>query len=229
MLRFFGGILIAQIVAIAIASVVLDGITLEKLLIILIPAAVIAITTTFWFSTIARQLADQRVSALQEQFAKEREKLNVNAEKAKVRLVRKTQKEIASQARRSRTSANLKVGVALAIAAGCGLMLIFTQMVTLGLLTLTTAGGAIGGYLARAKRETDALPADNYKVIEAGEATPPAVKIEHDQTAVNNASVANESEMDSEVTPSAATNKVATAKASQVAQNRPDTQSSASG
>jgi len=50
--------------------------------------------------------------------------------------------------------------------------MLFSQMVTLGLLTLTTAGGAVGGYLARARRDTAALPEHDYKLIESIEEEP---------------------------------------------------------
>ena len=36
---------------------------------------------------------------------------------------------------------------------GFGAILLFTQFVTVGLLVLTTGGGAIAGYLARARQE----------------------------------------------------------------------------
>ena len=130
---------------------------------------------SLWFGTVASQLSDKRVNTLKQQFATEREKLNVNAERAKSRLQKKTQKEIETQARRAKTSANIKVGTALAVAAGFGLVMIFTQFVTLGLLTLTTAGGAVGGYLARS-RKNDALEGPEYKLIEAEEIEPEAIK-----------------------------------------------------
>ena len=46
-------------------------------------------------------------------------------------------------------------------------MMLLTQFVTLGLLTLTTAGGAVGGYLVRSRKEQEALDAPEYKLIEA--------------------------------------------------------------
>jgi hypothetical protein len=167
MLRFFAGILLAQLAAVLLSAVLLDPFTVENVLIFLFPVSIISVIFMFWFRSIAAQLAEQRIANLSAQFARERENLNLNAERAKTRLVRQTQKEIATETRKARNRANLKVGVAVAVAGGFGMIMLFSQMVTLGLLTLTTAGGAMGGYLARARRDTAALPNQDYKLIES--------------------------------------------------------------
>ena len=175
MLRFFIGLTLAQIATALLVAFFPGGTTLDELLPLIFLVLMLSTIISLWFSTVARQLGDKRVNTLKQQFAAEREKLNVNAERAKSRLQKKTQKEIETQARRAKTSANIKVGTALAVAAGFGLVMIFTQFVTLGLLTLTTAGGAVGGYLARS-RKNDALEGPEYKLIEAEEIEPEAIK-----------------------------------------------------
>ena len=62
---------------------------------------------------------------------------------------------------------SIKIGGTIALAAGFGVIMLMTQFVTLGLLSLTTAGGAIGGYLARSRREQ--LGSPEYKMIEGVE------------------------------------------------------------
>ena len=51
-----------------------------------------------------------------------------------------------------------------------GGLFVFAQMITVGLLTLTTAGGALGGYYYRGRRienrELDKLEIIDTKVIE---------------------------------------------------------------
>ena len=180
MLRYFIGLTLAQVAIALLVAFLPGGTTLDKLLPIVFLVLLLSTVISLWFGTVARQLSDKRVASLKQQFATEREKLNVRAERAKNRLQKKTQKEIEIQARRARTSANIKVGTALAVAAGFGLVMIFTQFVTLGLLTLTTAGGAVGGYLARS-RKNDMLEGPDYKLIEAEEIEPQEVKkIEND-------------------------------------------------
>ena len=165
----------AQIATALLVAFFPGGATLDNLLPLIFLVLLLSTIISLWFGTVASQLSDKRVNTLKQQFATEREKLNVNAERAKSRLQKKTQKEIETQARRAKTSANIKVGTALAVAAGFGLVMIFTQFVTLGLLTLTTAGGAVGGYLARS-RKNDALEGPEYKLIEAEEIEPEAIK-----------------------------------------------------
>lgn len=168
MLRFFLGITLAQVATALVIWLYPGGTTLDTLLPLIFSILLLSTVISLWFSTIAKQLSDKRVATLKQRFASEKEKLNINAERAKNKLVKKTQKEIELQARRAKSTANVKIGTALAVAAGFGLVMMFTQFVTLGLLTLTTAGGAVGGYLARARRQ-DALEGPEYKLIEAAE------------------------------------------------------------
>jgi hypothetical protein len=57
------------------------------------------------------------------------------------------------EVRRSSTRANIKVGLAFAGAAALGGLLILTQFMSLGLLTLAAVGGALGGYTLRFRQE----------------------------------------------------------------------------
>ena len=167
MLRFFLGLTLAQIAIAALVFFYPGNTGLEKLTALAFMIILLSTVISLWFSTVARQLADKRVSALKEKFTAEREKINKTAERAKDRLVKKTNKQIEVEARRAKTKANIKVGSAIAVAAGFGVMMLLTQFVTLGLLTLTTAGGAVGGYLVRSRKEQEALDAPEYKLIEA--------------------------------------------------------------
>jgi hypothetical protein len=54
---------------------------------------------------------------------------------------------------RGSMGANLKTGVVVGGAVGLGVAMMLAQFVTLGLLTLTTAGGAALGYTARVRQE----------------------------------------------------------------------------
>ena len=168
MLRFFLGLTLAQAATALLVTFYPGAMNLEKLLPVIFLILLLSTVISLWFNTVARQLSDKRISTLERRFAAEREKINVNAERAKSKLAKKTQKEIETQARRTKTKANIKIGTAIAVAAGFGLLMMFTQFITLGLLTLTTAGGAVGGYLARSRRP-EALEQPEYKLIEGAE------------------------------------------------------------
>lgn len=109
--------------------------------------------TAFWFTSMSEGARKQTLSKAKESFAKEREKIRVRAEQQKTKQVRSSQREMHRQKSRAKTSGNLKTGLMLGGAAGVGVVMVLAQFVTLGLLTLTTAGGAALGYGLRARQE----------------------------------------------------------------------------
>ena len=64
--------------------------------------------------------------------------------------------------------------------------MLMSQFFTLGLLSLTTAGGAIGGYLARSRK--DQLEGPEYKMIEGVEVVDEQPRKLADQSATDSVS-----------------------------------------
>ncbi len=153
MLRFLLGILILQVATVALVFLAPENLTGIAWLRLIIPLLLIGIFTAFWFSSISKHKSKEQLSSLEQQHAREREKLQVNAERAKTRLIKKTQKEIAREAKITHGKANFKVGAALAGVMGLGALMLLTQFLTLGIVTLTTAGGVLGGYLYRGRKD----------------------------------------------------------------------------
>ena len=56
------------------------------------------------------------------------------------------------ESRRLQTRSTLKLGVAMTGIAGLGVLLLFTQFMTLGLLAVSATGGALLGYGIRARQ-----------------------------------------------------------------------------
>jgi Flp pilus assembly protein TadB len=153
MLRFVTGILLVQLASVVLvlfARPAQDD--LASWLPILVALGVIALVTAFWFAHIVSHLRRDDVERIRSEFAEQREQLRVKAEREKTRLIQKTHKAMVSETRRAQGRANLKVGVALALAAGSGVLMIVTNFVTLGLLLMTATGGALGGYLVKRSR-----------------------------------------------------------------------------
>jgi len=153
MLRFLLGIIVLQLATVALVFLAPENLTGIAWLRLIIPLLLIGIFTAFWFSTIAKHKSKEDLSKVEQRHAKEREKLQVNAERAKTRLIKKTQKEIAREAKITHGKANFKVGAALAGVMGLGALMLLTQFLTLGIVTLTTAGGVLGGYFYRGRKE----------------------------------------------------------------------------
>ena len=111
--------------------------------------------------------AKDEVNIATAEHAREREQLQLNAERAKTRLVKKTQQQIARESKITHSKANFKVGAVFSGAIGFGALMLLTELITLGLLTMSTAGGALGGYLWRAtKGNSRQIPYDVKSTID---------------------------------------------------------------
>lgn len=111
------------------------------------------VLTALWIHSIADSARKQCLAKAQETFFREREKIRVRAEQEKTKEVRNSHRIIQREKQRARTNGNLKTGVMIGGAVGVGAVMLMTQMITLGLLTLSTAGGAALGYGMRARQE----------------------------------------------------------------------------
>lgn len=153
MLKFLPGIILVQLVAIALFFAV-TRINLDNTQLILtigLLEILFSVLAAFWFSSIARQRHLNELELIREEHAREREKIRVHAERQKSRIINKSQKELLRETRRAHAAANFKVGAAFAGALAFGGVMLYSQFVTFGLLVLTTAGGGLAGYLARGK------------------------------------------------------------------------------
>jgi len=154
MLRFFIGIILVQLVTIALffsaGSAGLDN--TQLMLTIGLLEILFSVLAAFWFSSIARHRHMDELEIINEAHAQEREKIRVNAERQKSRIVSKSQQQILKETRRAHAGANFKVVAAFAGALALGTVMLYSQFVTFGLLILTTAGGGLAGYLAKGRQ-----------------------------------------------------------------------------
>lgn len=171
MLRYLPGIVLVQLVTFILYFINQDA-TVEQLLLRLgLPVVVVSGVTALWLSMIGRMDAEQRNSALREQHAIERTQLNREIERARAdamleastdraqlmeranaereRLVRQTHKELMKQERSASRRANVKVGLAFMVLSGFGAFMLVSQFMLLGVLMISAASGAMGGYLLR--------------------------------------------------------------------------------
>jgi hypothetical protein len=152
MLQYLAGIILIQVgtsVLVLLAAPESDDPT--AWLPLLVALGMISLIAAFWFSTLSARRHQADLERVRQQFAREREQLRVTAEREKTRLVRENHKTLNRQRRRTESRANMKVGATVAAAAGVGLLMVVTNFITLGLLTMTGAGAALGGYLLHRK------------------------------------------------------------------------------
>jgi hypothetical protein len=159
MLKYFFAILLIQIVTVALVLLAPADLQGHGWLRVAIPLLLVSMVAAFWFNSMASHLRKDHLARADRRFAKEREKIRVNAERAKTRVVKQAQKDIAREAKTTHAKANFKVGAAFAGAIGAGAMMLLIGSMTLGLSILTTAGGAMGGYLYRARKEVNSRDA----------------------------------------------------------------------
>ena len=163
LLKFLMGILLIQGAAAVLTFAALQSAHIEVWLVLGLLALIMSCLAAFWFVSIAGHLRKDALARMRENFSREREQFRVKAEREKSKVLRQSHQQIAKERNRAQSKANFKVGASLAAALGLGVMMLLTQFVTIGLLTLTTAGGAVGGYLFRARQDHDASgpkPAD---------------------------------------------------------------------
>jgi hypothetical protein len=153
MLKFFVGVVVVQLVTIGLFfAVTRTGLEDTQLrLTIGLLEVLFSVLAAFWFSSMSRQRHRDELETIKGEHAREREKIRVNAERQKARVVSKSHKQLLKETRRAHAAANFKVGASFAGALAFGAIMLYSQFVTLGLLILTTAGGGLAGYLAKGK------------------------------------------------------------------------------
>ncbi len=167
MLKYFLGIILVQAATVILVLFAPPGLQGAGLLRVIVPVLFISFLSAFWFSSMAHHLRKDHLAKAKEQFARERESLRVNAERSKARVMKQAQKDIAKEARVTHAKANFKVGAAFSGVMAVGALLLLTQFLTVGIVMLSTAGGALGGYLYRGRRYKAALQSsENRRLIE---------------------------------------------------------------
>jgi len=161
MLKYLLGILIIQAATVAMTFAAIKSGDQELWLAVLLIALIIGLVTAFWFSSITSHAKKDALANAKDDFSKEREKLRVNAERQKTRLIRKSHEEIRKETNRAHAKSSFKLGAGFIGIVAAGSLMIFSQLLTLGLLTLSVGGGALGGYLLRARQETVSRDKDN--------------------------------------------------------------------
>jgi hypothetical protein len=152
-LKFFPGILLVQVVTAAELLLALRSEQPEVWLMLALFAATTGFLAALWFASLLSHAIQDAVSKVSARFSEEREHVRTRAEQEKARVVVQSHQQIARERSRAQAKANVKVGAAVAALLGLSGFMLLAQFVTLGLLALASAGGAVGGYLFRLRQE----------------------------------------------------------------------------
>jgi hypothetical protein len=143
--KFLIGILLLQVATVLLTYTALKTDLEQTAWLFGALAATLGVLVALWFDSVIGSVKEHTMARQQKRHAREREKLRVQAEKDKAK--------IAQQRKRSSGGATLKTGIAVGGAVGVGVALMFAQLMTLGLLTVSAAGGAALGYGVRSRQE----------------------------------------------------------------------------
>jgi hypothetical protein len=112
----------------------------------------IGVIAALWFSAITSHANEHSLVRASEKFNRQRDYLRRQADKEKTKEIREGHRQVLRATRRVQNRSTLKLGAAMAGIAGLGVLLLFTQFMTLGLLAVSATGGALLGYGVRARQ-----------------------------------------------------------------------------
>lgn len=160
MLRYLPGLLFLQVLTLLLFGLNADAPREALLLRAGLPALAITLITALWFRSLSRADGERDLARSRLEHEREREALHRQAAAERVEVERSAARTIRREERRAGRRASLKVGLAFAATAAMGVLFVLSELVTLGLITLTTGGGAMGGYWLRWRQtRTQALTA----------------------------------------------------------------------
>ena len=149
MFRYLAGLVLVQLITVGVFVLNADAEPEALALRAGVPALGVALLAALWFRTLSRVDGERDLARTRVEHERERERLRGDAERERVKITRAAERTVRREERRAGRRANLKVGLAFGATAGLGVLFVISELVTLGLLTLTTGGGALGGYLMR--------------------------------------------------------------------------------
>jgi len=150
--KFLAGILLVQLATGMLVMVGLRSESREVWLLLALLGLTLGLLSAFWFASITHHARKEATAQVREGFSREREKIRLRAEREKSRLMEKNHQRLIKEKDRHQTRSNLKSGALFAGVLALGGILAFTQFFTFGLLLMTTAGGALGGYLLHSRQ-----------------------------------------------------------------------------
>lgn len=153
LIRFLLGILLVQTATGIQVLAALRSADREIWLLFGLLSLTLAGVAALWFTSIANHGRKDAVARMKDDFSREREKIRVRAEREKTKVIEKSHQQIIKHRDRTQTKASMKAGASFAAVVVLGGIMLFTQFIPLGMLLMTTAGGALAGYGFRARQE----------------------------------------------------------------------------
>ncbi len=153
LLRFLPGILVLEMATAALVYVLVAPGTPPAFWVpALVLGGAVTLLTAFWFGSIADHVKKDAVRRAGVRHAQDREGLVVAAEIDKRAALEQNHQRLLKAAARAQAQANWRLGLGLTGLLTLGGMLLAIEFMTVGLLVMALAGGALGGYVLRARQ-----------------------------------------------------------------------------
>jgi hypothetical protein len=163
--KFLFGVFLLQGATALLVMTVQDAELHRNMWLLVSLGMLVGVIAALWFSAIASHACQHSYVRASEKFNRQRDYIRRQAEKEKTKEIRDGHQQVMRETRRLQNRSALKAGgMAMAGIAGLGVVLLFTQFVTLGLLAVSATGGVLLGYGVRARqhpaisRTDDAVP-----------------------------------------------------------------------
>ncbi len=153
MFRFFIGILIVEVAMVALVMAFMSSSDIAYRAPITILALLVTLLVVFWFGSITEHVKKDALIRAKENFVRERENRLIAAEAEKRAMLEDTHKRIVKETNQVHARSNFKLGAAFASVIMFGVVMLYIELLTVGLLTLSVAGGALGGYVIRTRQD----------------------------------------------------------------------------
>ncbi len=179
LLRFLPGILVLQISTATLVYALMMPESHDALWIpVTVLGGVVSLLSALWFGSIAEHVKKDALASAKTTHARERENLVVTAEIDKRAALEKSHQRILRETARAQSQAYWRLGLGLTGLLALGGIMVAIEFMTVGLLMMATAGGALGGYVLRSRQEPRLygrgdgpprlLTAADIKILDAG-------------------------------------------------------------
>jgi hypothetical protein len=112
-----------------------------------------ALFAALWLASLARGHSHEALIRAEGHLARERERHRRLAAEQRAKAVENTRRQVQRESQREKNRSNVKLYTAFAGIAGLGTLLLLTQFLSLGVLLISSSGGAVAGYLLRIRQE----------------------------------------------------------------------------
>lgn len=112
-----------------------------------------ALFAALWLASLARGHSHEALIRAEGHLARERERHKRLAAEQRAKAVETTRRQVQRESQREKNRSNVKLYSAFAGIAGLGTLLLLTQFLSLGVLLISSSGGAVAGYLLRIRQE----------------------------------------------------------------------------